>query len=941
MIVKVFPDGWYASALPGGKYAVNMPGRQGVETHLGFVPWKDAASEPLYLVATDINGWKFAGQGHHNGDLTVEYVDGAWRTIPVVAHGVWPVIYDSSGTAIIATAALGSSQGYRYRAEDGRLILGDATIAPANGHNLHEWTDLSHGGQTLVIGQRGTFNDEVQVWDGTVHRRLEIAGAHQCRVIRSERQGDDVAIACYRISGNNVIDAVCIWATVAELLALPEAVTAAVAPNVKSFEVAGTWVANATAPGNLAIGSLAYASPEHTCVIAEPKYIESISAERRLGLLVYLDKDDAAAIAFIQACIPIAAQCRVPMFIYDDRRVGRFELVKAACGDAPCVWMPQWYLGIGEDATAFARLMKASAETFGGHKFLPVIRAYTSLNNTGQVPFDAVPEAAVVSAMNALVNEGALNVAGFLGPLFFAFDRGDGIVNRPAIKAAVNVWMQIQTTVTNAAAWASTLFIPEVPPMSNVPDHSHVTRELFETGAFSLQSKTACGIFDDAAARALHAVDENWGHLIKREGQNQYPDWAPGAPGHAVDAVLYRSDAPGQGVAVDLIKAVPDDDETAPGEQPSLSWGEDIPRYNPSDWRSPGPQPASEIQRPELPFVTGMSAFDFCTLSLAEQNAWMDLHIQYKLPYLRIIHQSVFRTFRSLALGLVQLDYALELIAERGLGALVSLNCDTREYGMSRADVVANTIAGNAILVKHAHLFKPLHLLPDLGNELQNGNEQPFMMDPFFLKELDALVDPQFPLGWGPMFGTGIAAAATGGSWIPHHSDRGLSPAENGLIMAAAQAKWGKKVMDREPLGFAEPGTAGQRTWDPEYARQLGVAAKQHGLSIIYHTQAGLRANVAEFGPSHRAGAVALLEGLGGSVIVTPPPPPAEVDALITLRNRAITSAINIAYDTLLNRKPDPIGIEIYSQRLREGWTVPQMEDDIRASPEYKVVHGG
>ncbi len=486
----------------------------------------------------------------------------------------------------------------------------------------------------------------------------------------------------------------------------------------------------------------------------------------------------------------------------------------------------------------------------------------------------------------------------------------------------------------NIPAWIPLGTIAPTPPtggtVPNVPDHSAVVEALYETGAFSLATKTSCGIFTDAAARALHSVDPNFGHVVKRPGQNQYPD----QNGHAVDAVLYRSDAPGQSTAIDLIRAVPDDDETAPGEAPGLNWGEDIPRYSVSDWRDPGPQPKG-LARPAIPFpVLGMTAFDWCT---HRNPAWLDLHLEYGLPFLRLVVQSVWRTRRELAEGIDQLDLALPLIAAKGLGALVCIHCDTKEYGMSREDVIANTIAVNAVMVRHLPLFRPFYMLGELGNENQNGNEQPFMMDPHFLKENDALVDTRIPLSWGTMFGTGVSAAATGGSWTAHHSDRGLSPDQNGQIMAAAQVKYGVSVIDREPLGFAEPGTPGQRTWDVEYARGLGKAAKQYGLGgLIYHTQAGLRANVSEFGPSHRAGAVALVEGFGGSV-VTPPVPPAEVDALIALRNKAIASAIEIAYATLLSRKPDPVGLGLYSQRLRsEGWTVEQMEADIKSSAEYK-----
>jgi hypothetical protein len=92
--------------------------------------------------------------------------------------------------------------------------------------------------------------------------------------------------------------------------------------------------------------------------------------------------------------------------------------------------------------------------------------------------------------------------------------------------------------------------------------------------------------------------------------------------------------------------------------------------------------------------------------------------------------------------------------------------------------------------------------------------------------------------------------------------------------MADAQHDHGITVVDREPLGFAEPGTPGQRTWDPAYAYALGEAARVNQLGgLIYHTQAGLAASVAQFGPSHRTGAVEVVRGLAGYGASGPVPP--------------------------------------------------------------------
>lgn len=479
MIIKVFPGGWYASALPGGKYAVDMPARQLVATHLGDVPWKNAASEPLCLVATDINGWKFAGQGHFNGDFAVEYRDGQWRTDHRVAVGAWgPVIYDAAGELVVSDGSVGS-QGYRYRDEHGNLIPGDHTLTPINGHDLHESIDLSRNGRTLVIGQRGKFNDEVQVWDGKVHRRWDgvvhdkFTWQNQCRVIRSERVGDEVAIGTYRIAGNDVLDAVCVWATVEELLELPEAVDVvpdALPPNVPTVAFTGFWRATGAAPGNAAIDS-----PTHPAVVADERTILSIPVERRLGLLVYLVGSDAEAIAALKRGAQFASEHDLVSFVYDDQRAFRYRLVKQHLAGMRVVLTPQWYLRANaalleadESPADFARNVIAQAKTFEGAYLMPTIRATLG----GWL----IPAGDVVEALNELIRQGALRLPGFIGWLFWAWSRKDGVnpplddeghpIPAPAFRPAVDLWMRTPTTVTKAQDWIAQAFPPAASPLA-------------------------------------------------------------------------------------------------------------------------------------------------------------------------------------------------------------------------------------------------------------------------------------------------------------------------------------------------------------------------------------------------------------------------------------------------------------------------------------------
>ncbi|MEQ9822901.1 MAG: hypothetical protein ABQ298_00780 [Puniceicoccaceae bacterium] len=57
-------------------------------------------------------------------------------------------------------------------------------------------------------------------------------------------------------------------------------------------------------------------------------------------------------------------------------------------------------------------------------------------------------------------------------------------------------------------------------------------------------------------------------------------------------------------------------------------------------------------------------------------------------------------------------------------------------------------------------------------------------------------------------------------------------------------------------------------------------------------------------------------------------------------RTQTVGKMIDLAYAELLNRKPDPYGIQFYSQRVREGWSFEQIKKHIRSSDEYREKHG-
>lgn len=218
--------GMYGDHLPSGGWCVLIP-QQMVLTHLGALalPPNDRFG-PLFVRATDVNGFRFAGQAHDTLNPACWEYDSQWISYPPPACGVSPVIYDHDGVLHRSDCGPGvGSQGYRYVDSQNQLVSGDATYGPF--HGLFEYTDLGDG---LWIGQAAYDGGGVQVWDDTHANQLPILRQLEtgnCRFIRANRAGEVVALAFTRPEG-----VVLIATTMAELRALPPVVTKPVDPPI-------------------------------------------------------------------------------------------------------------------------------------------------------------------------------------------------------------------------------------------------------------------------------------------------------------------------------------------------------------------------------------------------------------------------------------------------------------------------------------------------------------------------------------------------------------------------------------------------------------------------------------------------------------------------------------------------------------------------------------
>ena len=123
----------------------------------------------------------------------------------------------------------------------------------------------------------------------------------------------------------------------------------------------------------------------------------------------------------------------------------------------------------------------------------------------------------------------------------------------------------------------------------SVPDRRDVPQKLFATGLFDLKTHDGQGAFTDACVSALHGLDPNWGHLIKKPGQTDVHD-------HGEDSALYKQ--PNNAAqAVDFIGG-------AGGPNPQPGWIVDTFPYTHADWFDPTDHGITESPSQPAPIIS-------------------------------------------------------------------------------------------------------------------------------------------------------------------------------------------------------------------------------------------------------------------------------------------------------------------------------------------------
>ena len=198
---------------------------------------------------------------------------------------------------------------------------------------------------------------------------------------------------------------------------------------------------------------------------------------------------------------------------------------------------------------------------------------------------------------------------------------------------------------------------------------------------------------------------------------------------------------------------------------------------------------------------------------------------------------NVVRVF-AMADGIFQLPPA---DGERALPRLLEL---ARRHGLY-VEVVAFT-GTSVIKVDRAKFVKAIaaicarypNALLELANEPGHPTQATEMHDPAHLQSLLPLVPKGVPVALGSVeYGDGFAA----GSYVTWHSPRGsdwVAKVEEG---AALMRRFGKPLINDEPIGAADAAVPGRRDHDPARFRAAAAAMRRAGIGATFHYDGGIQ----------------------------------------------------------------------------------------------------
>jgi len=129
--------------------------------------------------------------------------------------------------------------------------------------------------------------------------------------------------------------------------------------------------------------------------------------------------------------------------------------------------------------------------------------------------------------------------------------------------------------------------------------------------------------------------------------------------------------------------------------------------------------------------------------------------------------------------------------------------------------------------------------LIEIANEPAHPTQANQLHDPAYVASLRALIPRDVPVSLGSVeSGEGYG----GGDYVTWHGPRSSDWPARMAEGAALVRKYGKPVVNDEPMGAADEPSPGRRDSDPAHFREAAAAARRAGIGATFHYEGGLQA---------------------------------------------------------------------------------------------------
>ena len=188
--------------------------------------------------------------------------------------------------------------------------------------------------------------------------------------------------------------------------------------------------------------------------------------------------------------------------------------------------------------------------------------------------------------------------------------------------------------------------------------------------------------------------------------------------------------------------------------------------------------------------------------------------------------------------GRAALPRLLDLAAKRGLYVEIVALADTAEIPLDMDHHVREI---GTIAAKHANA------IVEIANEPVHGTQLARIHDPAEVQRLARLVPDAVPVALGAADDERFA----GGDYATVHlsrdsGDRGWAHVTALATAATLLRKWGKPVVNDEPIGAGDELDPGRRDDSPERFRAAALLSRMIGMGATFHYEDGLHARLPE-----------------------------------------------------------------------------------------------